>query len=335
MAQDPTIGQVGDRARHHLGDTQVAGGETYTNTLLLEFVKAAITGMQSGLGLVDAIRQRRVGYIPIMGGDVSQFNPRLWLPDLMRVVEIQHRPLISRTQITSAVFSGGPPQPTSMAITCSGAHGRASNDQVETTGLVANSSSARGMNSSFRAIVTGANTLTVVGEFYSGAIGAGADSWLLWGGTAGWQRMAGKDDLLNPQGIPGVPQWAEHGNGIWLSPPGSAVELRLVYEFLDAANFMDANTYVGYPGSLDFLGLWTAYLAGRSKGAQGGLLTSLREDAIGAPSGGVTPTVERPTGGALHALVVAETKRQQRTPKARPPYRNYRRPLGPLGYTSY
>jgi len=335
MAQDPTIAQVCDRTRHHLGDTQVAGGETYTNTLLLEWVKAAIEGMQSGLGMVGAIRQRRIGFIPIMGGDVSQFNPRVWIPDCGRVMEIYHRPLISRTQITGAIFSGGPPYPTSLGITCGAAHGRASNDQVETTGLFPNSSPARGMNSSFRAIVTGANTLSVIGEFYSGAITVGADSWLLWGGAEGWHKLNGKDDLLNPQGVPGLPQWAEHGNGIWISPPGSPTQLRVVYEFSDAMNFIASGDYVGYPGSLGFLGLWTAFLAGSSKGAQGALLTELRTQAIGAPVGGITPTADRPTGGALHALIVAETKRQQRTAKARPPYRNYRRPIGPLGYNSY
>lgn len=335
MAQDPTISQVCDRARWHLGDTQVAGGETYTNTLLLEWVKTAIADMQAGLGLIGAIRQRRVGFIPIMGGDVSQFNPRIWLPDCGRVVEIHHRPLISRTQITTALFSGGPPYPTSMAITCSGAHGRANNDQIETTGLQPSSSSARGMNSTFRATVTGANTLVVIGEFYSGNIGTGADSWLLWGGMEGWHRLNSRDDILNPQATPGIPQWAEHGNGIWISPPGTQVELRLVYEYEDPTNFMDANTIVGYPGSLEFLGRWVAFLAGSSKGAQGPLLAELRTGAIGAPTGGITSTVERPTGGALHALIVAETKRQQRTAKARPPYRVYRRPIGPIGYGSY
>jgi len=334
MAQDPTIAQVCDRVRSHLGDTQVVGGETYTNTLLLEHVKASIEGMQAGLGMAEAIRQRRVGFIPIMGGYVSQFNPRLWLPDLDRVLEIYHRPLISRTQITAAVFSGGPP-PTSLGITCGAAHGRTSNDQVEITGLYPNASAARGMNSSFRAVVTGANTLSVIGDFQGGAIIAGGDSWLLWGGTEGWHKFNRKDDLLNPQGTPGIPIWAEQGNGIWISPPNSATELRLLYEFGDPTNNMVASDYVGYPGSLEFLGLWTAYMAGSSKGAQGGLLTELRTSAIGAPVGGIVPTVHRPTGGALHAMIVEETKRQQRTPKVRPPYRNYRRPIGPLGYNSY
>lgn len=334
MGQDPTISQVCDRARWHLGDTQVAGGETYTNTLLLEWVKTAIADMQAGLGLIGAIRQRRVGFIPIMGGDVSQFNPRTWLPDFGRAVEIHHRPLISRTQISAAIF-GGSPYPTSMAITCSGAHGRASNDQVEITGLFPNATSARGMNSTFRAIVTGPSQLTVLGEFYAGNITAGSDSWLLWGGMEGWHPMGAKDDILNPQANPGIPQWAEHGNAIWISPPGTQIELRIVYEFEDPTNYMDANTIVGYPGSLEFLGRWVAFLAGSSKGAQGPLLAELRTAAIGAPVGGITPTAERPTGGALHALIVAETKRQQRTQKTRPPYRIHRRPIGPIGYSSY
>jgi len=37
------------RARWFLGDTQVANGETYTNTLLLEYAKTAIEDMQRGL----------------------------------------------------------------------------------------------------------------------------------------------------------------------------------------------------------------------------------------------------------------------------------------------
>lgn len=335
MALDPTISQVCDRARWHLGDTQVAGGETYKNTLLLEHVKTAIADMQAGLGMVGAIRQRRVGFIPLAGGDVSQFNPRIWIPECGRVLEIYHRPLISKTQITGAIFSGGTPYPASLAITCSGPHGRASNDQIETTGLLADSSSARGMNSTFRAVVTGANTLAVVGEFYAGNIDTTTDSWLLWGGLEGWHPMVGRDDILNPQGVPGLTQWAEHGNGIWISPPGSPTELRLVYEYEDPTNFMDSNTIVGYPGSLEFLGRWVAFLAGSSKGAQGPMLAELRTAAIGAPTGGITPTVERPTGGALHAMIVSETKRQQRTPRARPAYRNYRRPIGPIGFGHY
>lgn len=334
MAQDPTLGEVMARARWFLGDTQVANGETYTNTLLLEYAKTAIEDLQRGLGLIGAIRQRRVGFIAIMSGDISQFNPRTWLPDCDRVVELWHRPLISRTQITGAVISGSPVA-NAMAITCSGPHGRVSNDQIETTGLLASSSSARGMNSSFRAIVTGADTLSVIGEFHAGTVATGANSWLLWGGLEAWHPMKGKDDLVNPQQIPGTPQWGEQGSAIWLAPPGSQIMLRVVYEYEDATNYMDANTIVGYPGSLGFLGLWVAYLAARSKGAQGELLEALRRDAIGSPAGGVIPTPERPTGGALHALITAETKRQQMKPRTRPPYRNYRRPIGPIGYNSY
>lgn len=334
MAQDPTIAQVCERARWHLGDTQVAGGETYKNTLLLEWVKTAIEDMQRGLGLTNSIRQRQVGFIPIMGSDISQINPRIWIPNCGRVVEIYHRPLISRTQITTAVMDSAT-APTSMTITCGANHGRADGDQVETTGLRPDSSAARGMNSSFRAKVLSSTQLAVLGAFHGGNIATDSNSWLLWGGLEAWHPLHSRDDLINPQGIPGTPKWGEHADGIWISPPGSPIELRLVYEFADSTQYMTDTTIVGYPGSLGFLGLWTAYLAGRAKGAQGEFLDSLRKDAIGPAAGGVTPTVERPTGGALHALVVAETKRRQMTPRTRPPYRNYRRPIGPLGYNSY
>lgn len=318
MAADPTVQQVCDRARWHLGDTQVSGGETYTNTLLLPWLQEAYEDLQRSIRKLASIRARREGFL-LIPANSSQIEPTIQLPDFMSVVNLDDRLLDDNHLITALTIDS--PIDGYVTVTTSTSHGRQVGDQVEITGI----SGCRGINTSMTI-----NAVPSATQFQAQCYAAGTPAFsAVWSmmlfGTQSYWPIIQYGQILNQSTtglVSRVMNVALLDRTIRYNPTQSAREWRLLYEFQDPIPSATSDT-MGLEDSLGFMSTWTAYKAARSKGALQPMAEELKEQALG-PGG----TIDKPLGGYLKAIRATLVKDMQRRGHYRPKYRLRRQLIG-------
>lgn len=311
MSQDPTVQQVCDRTRWHLGDTQVSGGETYTNTLLLPWLQEAHEDLQRALRNLQVVRARREGYL-LIPAQTSQIDPRIQLPDYMGLLALDDRALGDNHLISAVTIDS--PLTGWITVTTATSHGRAVGDQIEITGI----SGVRGINTSMTI-----NGVPAANQFTAQCYAAGTPSlsaaWsMMMYGTETWWPIIDYETILNQQTsglVDRVSVYAQIDKTIRYNPVQSAREWRVRYEFQDSVPSANSDT-MGLEDSLGFMSTWTAYKAARAKGALSPMAQELKDQALG-PEG----TVDNATGGLLRAIILSMVRTSQRRVHARPKYR--------------
>lgn len=318
MAADPTLQQVCDRARWHLGDTQVSGGETYTNTLLIPWVQEAYEDMQRAVRNLQLIRARREGFL-LIPAQTSQIDPTIQLPDFMNLLSLDDRLLGDNHLITAVTLNS--PTTGWITVTTSTSHGRAVGDQIEITGI----SGVRGVNCSMTI-----NGVPAANQFTAQCYGAGTPAYsanwsmMLYGTESFWPVIQ-YGQILNQQTtglVDRVMNVALLDKTIRYSPVQSAREWRVLYESDDGIPSATSDT-MGLEDSLGFMSTWTAYKAARAKGALAPMAQELKDQALG-----INGSLDSVRGGLLRALLMSIVRTSQRRIHARPKYRLRRQLIG-------
>jgi hypothetical protein len=297
-----TLQEVFDSARSYLSDTQVPGGEVFTNTYLqLQFEEPYRNAFRKMQGLSK--RVQKVAYVNLPASTTVLIPSTYGIVDFAEPESIEERPAANVIAISTTSNT------TPITVTTAAPHGLGSTgDVVEgTISGVAGSSAPWGQ---WFATITGASTFTLNGSARGGAAGTGG-AWTPWSQLA--FREVGPLDY-EAQGLDGVPQ-QYLGKYIWRNSrlhfrgAMGVQQLRIMYWASGSAPQL-ANQDIGIDDVRDFLACATAANAARSKGWFD-MASDLRVSAYG------DPRKFDEAGGLLGEFVKAQVLTAQRGPQRR------------------
>jgi len=122
----PTLTEVYEQTRAECGDTEVAGGQIYTNSLLLPHVQSATRTLWRGLRNLATPRVQRT-FFYTLPANTNTFHPST---ALITDFSEPSGPVAQRGGLTSVAVSGALQGAMSLAITCSTAHNLTTGDTV-------------------------------------------------------------------------------------------------------------------------------------------------------------------------------------------------------------
>lgn len=313
-----TLQSVMDSARAYLSDTQVPGGEVFTNTVLQPSFEEAYRRAYRAMQGVSK-RVQIVAYANLPANTTVLVPSAFGMTDFAEPSVIEERP--AQTPIAISTTSNTTP----ITVTTSAPHGLgAIGDVVEgTVGGVVSSTSPWGK---WFATITDTSTFTLNGSVAGGSTGSGG-YWTTWSQLA-FQPMLPVD--LVGQGLDGVPQ-QYLGYYLWdneqlqFRGASGVQQLRITYWASGSPPTL-ANQVIGIDDMRDFLACATAANAARSKGWYD-IADMLKTTAYGADQESDT------MGGMLGDWIKIQVSTMQRGPQRRMlPFRG-RRPRfggGPL-----
>ncbi len=307
-----TLQDVCDAARGALHDTQVAGGETWTNTLLQPHFNEAYRRLFTCLMGVSK-RVQRVIYVNLPA------NTTVLIPANYNITDFGEPERIEERQAAAAVTITSTSNATPINVVAT-AHGLGTTGQI-VTGVVSGVASTTAPWGRWSATIVDANNFTLNGSRTDGTAGTGgtftADSQLQ------WTEVLPLD--LAIQGLDGTPQQFL-GNYLWINEQllfrgaTGIQQLRITY-WASGTPPTNANTVINIDNSIDFLATATAANAARSVGwAQ--MADALRFTAYGQSQDGCV-------SGQLGVFIQIQVAAQQRGPqRRRQPFRSRRPKYG-------
>jgi hypothetical protein len=302
----PTLQNVFDAARAHIGADATGGSAVYSNTMLqFHFAKAYRCLFRTMQNLGDPVVEREVYFV--LPANSSYFAPSTaGITDFGEPRFVQERGDLTQKTITGA--SGT----TTVTITAT-SHGFATGDLVTCNGIVGLSGTEGVM---WGITVSSANAFVLNGCVGSGTYSSGG---VAVKSTDRFRDAAKTDQLDNLELTDRVYQWVWENEALLVNPCTTARQLRVGYLASGDAP-TSTSTTIGIDDSLDFLATYTAALAARSRGAMNKYET-LAAEALG-PSG-----QEDASGGLLGSFLTAATKAYQRidsSERRRLPFRDRR-----------
>lgn len=122
----PTLTECYDQTRAECGDTEVSGGQIYTNTILLPHIQSATRALWRGLRNMAAPRVRRTFYYTLPA------NTSVFYPSSALVTDFSEPsgPVAERGSLTSAAITAAVASGQNLSVTCGAGHGRATGDVV-------------------------------------------------------------------------------------------------------------------------------------------------------------------------------------------------------------
>jgi len=124
MAQ-PTLTEIYSQARAKCGDTEVSGGQIYTDTLLLPHIQEATRALWRGLRNLAVPRVKRTVYYTLPA-NTSFFSPTIIVSDFSEPADmVSQRGGITSVAISNAVQSGN-----NLVVTTSASHNLETGDMV-------------------------------------------------------------------------------------------------------------------------------------------------------------------------------------------------------------
>lgn len=304
----PTLTEVYEQTRWKCGDTEVAGGQIYTNAILLPHIQEGTRALWRGLRNLAVPRVRRTFYYTLPANTAVFYPSAALITDLSEPSgPVSQRGAVTSVAVSAAVLSGG-----SLAVTTSGAHNLVTGNIVVLEQL----GGLNGANVLCSITVTSptqftANGVSTTGTYTSGGYVTTSQnefSDLVW---------ATQLPTSTTQNTTGLDLCVYAGGFFQFIPSNDARQIRISY--WSSAQVPTAGTdQIGFNDCIDFIAIYAAAEASRSQGATQQYLT-LREQAVG-------PEFTRGVyGGEMRQLMSAAVRQIQN----QDPYERGPRPFRP------
>lgn len=293
----PTLTECYDQTRAKCGDTEVSGGQIYTNTLLLPHIQEATRALWRGLRNLAVPRVRRTFFYTLPA------NTNTFYPATAGITDFSEPsgPVAQRGSLTSVAVSTAAQSGNNLAVTTTGAHGRATGDMVVLEQIVG----LKGANVLASITVTGASTFTANGVLATGVYVSG-----------GLVVTSSNEfsDLVWAQSVPssttqssaGLNSCVYAGGYFQFAPSNDARQLRVQYWSSASIPAVGADQ-IGFDDCIDFIATYAAAKASKAMGADD-RAAWLLNDAVG-------PEFNRGViGGELRQLMIAAVRQIQNLP---------------------
>lgn len=329
----PQVSDILDRARFHLGDTRLSGGQLFTDAFLQNgHFPAAYEALYRYLARCNAKRLRRTVYYNLPA-NTSYLTPAgMGLPNLSRPEAIWDRSIQTTiSPVVSVVNAVAPGVPPSVDLMYNN-HGYLAGQEVVTFGFgMTPGTIDDSANGSFYIGVPDVNTIRLLGcpaLDQGAAVGSGGilstgsevfpvdPLWQLFD-FVDWQLSAQNSQLSN---------WKWDEGAFHFIPANTNRQIRVTFMISGAAP-PSGSVYID--DSLDALALFTAASAASAKAPSKSTMSSLSIRAVGNPN----LDSMRVMGGAFYELAQLGTQAIQMTRVVMPRWRP-RRNMGPYPYSS-
>lgn len=290
----PTLTELYESTRAKCGDTEVSGGQIYTNAVLLPHIQEAVRVMWRGLRNLAVPRVHKVFYFTLPA------NTSILHPSTALITDFSEPAgLVSaRGGITSAAVTGATPGTSSLSVTCSGGHGLTTGNSVVLQQLAG----LNGANVLCAVTVSSSTVFTANGVVATGTYTSG-------GTVVTSQNEFAQLVLVRELPASSTQVSAElsmyvYQEGVFRFIPASNDRQVRVPYWSSATVPSTGSDQVGFNDSIDFISIYAAAEACSSQGADA-RYAKLMNQAVGPnfSAGGY--------GGELRQLMVAAVRQRQ------------------------
>lgn len=292
----PTLTNIYDQARAECGDTEVAGGQIYTNTILLPHIQAAVRALWKAFRNTGAKRVLKTLYYTLPA-NTAVLSPVAVASDFSAVAP----GIGERGGLTSVAISGAVQAATGLQITTGSSHGFSTGDVIvieQVGGLVgANILASIAVSSSTVFI---ANGVVVTGSYTSGGYAVKSTNQFAYVPLVGTQPSA------SLQSSTAITAAFFDGQYIRFTPSTQNRQLRIPY-YSSAEVPTTGSDQILIDDCIDFLAACAAWKACAAMGAPV-RAAELKERAVGNEyDKGIN-------GGELRRLIVSHVRAMQALP---------------------
>ncbi|NBW07808.1 MAG: hypothetical protein EBR82_07255 [Caulobacteraceae bacterium] len=310
----PTLTEIYDKTRSECGDTEVAGGQIYTNALLLPHIQAACRELWRGMRTLAVPRVSRTFYYTLPA------NTSVFYPSTALITDFSEPsgPVSVRGSLTSIGVAAATQASGFLDITCTGIHGLS-------TGAVVVLQQLGGLNGANVACTVTASSASQL--FANGLVTTGTY-------TSGGNVVTSQNEFgplpwasalpATTQAVDGISSVVYQDGFFQFMPSTTEQQIRVPYWSSAAVPTTGTDT-VAVNDCIDFLSQFAGSKACKAQGAND-RAASLWEEAVGpAYTSGVI-------GGSLRQLLVTAVRQiQNRDPYDRGP-RPFRPQMDNYGY---
>ncbi len=307
----PTLTEVYDQTRAECGDTEVAGGQIYTNSLLLPHIQSATRTLWRGLRNLAAPRVQRT-FFYTLPANTNTFHPST---ALITDFSEPSGPVAQRGSLTSVAVAAATQSGSNLDITCTGAHSLTTGDTVVLEQL----GGLKGANILCTVTVTSSTQLLANGVVTTGTY------------TSGGKVVTSSNEFNGlewRQSIPSAVTRSSRGlsvavyqdNYFQFLPSSDDQQIRITY-WSSAQVPTSGTDQSAFNDCIDFLAKYAGSMACKAQGANDRAAT-LKEESVGPRfSEGIF-------GGELRQLMQAAVRERQNLS----PYERSPRPFREQGY---
>lgn len=307
----PTLTEVYDQTRAECGDTEVAGGQIYTNSLLLPHIQSATRTLWRGLRNLAAPRVQRT-FFYTLPANTNTFHPST---ALITDFSEPSGPVAQRGSLTSVAVAAATQSGSNLDITCTGAHSLTTGDTVVLEQL----GGLKGANILCTVTVTSSTQLLANGVVTTGTY------------TSGGKVVTSSNEFNGlewRQSIPTAVTRSSRGlsvavyqdNYFQFLPSSDDQQIRITY-WSSAQVPTSGTDQIAFNDCIDFLAKYAGSMACKAQGANDRAAT-LKEESVGPRfSEGIF-------GGELRQLMQAAVRERQNLS----PYDRSPRPFREQGY---
>lgn len=298
----PTLTEIYEQTRSECGDTEVAGGQIYTNTLLLPHIQSACRELWRGMRNLAVPRVYRTFYYTLPA------NTSIFYPSTALITDFSEPagPISRRGSLTTVAVAAATQGSGYLDITCTGAHSLTTGDMVVLQQL----GGLQGANVICTVTVTSATQLFANGVVTTGTF------------TSGGSIVTSRNEFgelpwctvlpATTQATDGLNGVIYRGGFFEFTQSNTAQQIRVPY--WSSANVPTTGSdAIAVNDSIDFIAQFAAAKACKAQGAND-RAAALWEMAVG-PS--YTQGIK---GGSLRELLVTAVRQiQNRDPYSRGP----------------
>jgi len=307
----PTLTEVYDQTRAECGDTEVPGGQIYTNYLLLPHIQSATRTLWRGLRNLASPRVQRT-FFYTLPANTNTFHPST---ALITDFSEPSGPVAQRGSLTSVAVAAATQSGSNLDITCTGAHSLTTGDTVVLEQL----GGLKGANILCTVTVTSPTQLLANGVVTTGTY------------TSGGKVVTSSNEFNGlewRQSIPTAVTRSSRGlsvavyqdNYFQFLPSSDDQQIRITY-WSSAQVPTSGTDQIAFNDCIDFLAKYAGSMACKAQGANDRAAT-LKEESVGPRfSEGIF-------GGELRQLMQAAVRERQNLS----PYERSPRPFREQGY---
>lgn len=292
MAQ-PTLTEIYAQARSKCGDTEVAGGQIYTDALLLPHIQEATRALWRGLRNLAVPRVKRTVYYTLPA-NTSFFSPTILMSDFSEPADmVAQRGGLTSVAVSNAVQSGN-----NFVVTTAVDHNLATGDMVvlEQIGAV------RWANVLAPVIVNSSTQFTINGLLTEVAYSSGG---YVVTSNNQFEDIPWADRLLSSttQATPGLGVCVYANRAFQFSPSSDDRQIRLQY-WSSVVVPTSGSDVIAFNDCIDFVAIYAASEASESQGAAT-RAAKLKVQAVG-------PSYDNGIiGGELRSLMSSAVRQMQ------------------------
>ena len=301
----PTVQSILDTTRSLLADTDVTGGQVFTNTILLPRLNIAYRELMRCLSGIQNPYVQRDAYYNLPAHTSVLAPSTAGIADMGEPLILEERDVGTTATISGVVSSGG-----TVTVTTLAPHSYATGSQAAIYGVIG----MTGVNELFTISVTGLSTFTLNGAVTTGTYSSGGVATV---GNEQFVPIYPLDRIEQVSVTEGedLEYFSWTGDEFRFPPCSNARQLRIVYQA--SGSSLAVTDTVGFDDSQDFLAFRTAALAASAHGASE-VASACNLEALG-------PSLQADgTGGQIRQLVLTGIRSMQRIQIRRPPFRQPR-----------